>query len=44
METTTKAQLGLLDSLMVATPANAVLERLDQTLDWKPREKALHAM
>lgn len=44
MQTTINAQLGLLDGLMVAAPANDFLEGLDQTLDWKPMEKALHAM
>ena len=41
MQTTTNPQLGLLDSLMIATPTNSFLERLDRTLDWKPTEKAL---
>ena len=36
--------MGLLDSLMIATPTNEFLERLDGTLDWKPLEKALQAM
>ncbi len=44
MQTTTNPQLGLLDSLMIATPTNSFLERLDRTLDWKPTEKALQAM
>jgi transposase, IS5 family len=44
MHTTTNTQLGLLDSLMTATPTNEFLERLDATLDWKPVEKALLAM
>ena len=44
MQTTTNPQLGLLDSLMIATPTNDFLERLDRTLDWKPLEKALQAM
>jgi hypothetical protein len=44
MQTTTNAQMGLLDSLMSATPTNEFLERLDRTLDWKPVEKALQAM
>jgi transposase, IS5 family len=44
MQTTTNPQLGLLDSLMIATPANDFLERLDRTMDWKPLEKALQAM
>jgi hypothetical protein len=30
--------MGLLDSLMIATPTNDFLERLDYTLDWKPLE------
>jgi len=44
MQTTTNTQMGLLDSLMIATPTNEFLERLDRTLDWKPLEKALQAM
>src|SRR5208282_454269 len=44
MQTTTNPQLGLLDGLMTATPTNDFLERLDQTLDWVPLEKALQAM
>ena len=36
MQTTTNPQLGLLDSLMLATPTNDFLERLDRTLDWQP--------
>src|SRR5471032_1145255 len=44
MQTTTNPQLGLLDNLMIATPTNSFLERLDRTLDWKPTEKALQAM
>jgi len=44
MHTTTNAQMGLLDGLMIATPANEFLERLDRTLDWRPIEQALHAM
>jgi hypothetical protein len=44
MQTTTNAQMGLLDSLMIATPTNEFLERLDGTLDWKAVEKALQAM
>jgi transposase len=44
MQTTTNPQLGLLDSLMIATPTNDFLERLDRTLDWVPLEKALQAM
>ena len=44
MHTTTNAPMGLLDSLMIATPSNDFLERLDRTLDWKPIEKALQAM
>jgi hypothetical protein len=34
MQTTINSQLGLLDSLMIATPANDFLERLDRTLVW----------
>jgi len=44
MQTTTNAQMGLLDSLMIATPTNEFLERLDGTLDWKPMGKVLQAM
>jgi transposase len=44
MQTTTNAQMGLLDSLMIATPTNDFLERLDYTLDWKPLETVLQAM
>ncbi len=44
MQTTTNPQLGLLDSLMTSTPTNDFLERLEQTLDWKPLESALQAM
>ena len=39
MQTTTNNQLGLLDSLMTATPTNDFLERLDRTLDWATKEK-----
>ena len=41
---TTNAQMGLLDSLMIATPTNEFLERLDRALEWKPIETALQAM
>jgi hypothetical protein len=41
MQSTTHPQLGLLASLMSATPTNDFLERLDRTLDWQPLEKAL---
>jgi IS5 family transposase len=44
MHTTTNPQLGLLDSLMTVTPTNDFLERLDRALDWKPMERALHAL
>jgi IS5 family transposase len=44
MHTTANAQFGLLDSLMASTPVNDFLERLDQTLDWRPIETALHRM
>ena len=44
MQTTTHPQLGLLDGLMIATPTNDFLERLDRTLAWQPLEKALQAM
>jgi len=36
--------MGLLDSLMIATPTNEFLERLDCSLDWQPLEQALQAM
>ena len=35
MQTTTNAQMGLLNSLMIATPTNEFLERLDLTMDWE---------
>ena len=44
MQTMTNAQMGLLDSLMIATPTNAFLERLDGALEWQPIEKALQTM
>lgn len=44
MQTTTNPQLGLMDGLMIATPTNDFLERLDCTLDWRPLEQALQAM
>ncbi len=44
MQTKANAQLGLLDSLMVSTPANDFLEQLDRTVDWKPIEEALQTM
>jgi hypothetical protein len=44
MRATTNPQMGLLDSLMTATPTNDFLERLDRALDWKPLEQALQAM
>jgi IS5 family transposase len=44
MHTTTNAQLGLLDSLMIATPTNEFLERLERSLNWQPLETALQAM
>lgn len=44
MHTTTNAQMGLLDSLMIATPTNEFLTRLDRSLDWRPLEQALQAM
>ena len=44
MQTTTNAQLGLLDNLMTAKPTNDFLERLERTLDWRPLEAALQAM
>ena len=44
METTTNAQMGLLDSLTTAIPTNDFLERLDRTLAWRPIEKALQTM
>jgi hypothetical protein len=33
MQTTTNPQPRLLDSLMIATPTNDFMERLDRTLD-----------
>jgi len=44
METTTKAQMGLLDNLITTVVSNDFLQRLDQVLDWKPIEKILQAM
>ncbi|MDE2020911.1 MAG: IS5 family transposase [Patescibacteria group bacterium] len=44
METTSNPQFGLLDTFMPAMPTNDFLERLERTLDFKPIEKALHAM
>jgi transposase, IS5 family len=44
MHTTTNPQLGLLDSLMPAVPANEFLQRLDAALDWRPIERELQAM
>ena len=44
MQTKTNAQMGLLNSLMIATPTNEFLERLDRSLDWQPIEQALQAM
>ena len=44
MKTTLNPQLGLLDSLMPATPANDFLERFDHALDWGPIEAALQAL
>lgn len=44
MQTRINAQHGLLASLMMATPTNDFLERLDRTLDWQPLEKALQTM
>lgn len=44
MQTTTNAQMGLLDSLTTSLAANDFLERLDRTLDWKPLEQTLQAM
>lgn len=44
METTTNPQLGLLDGFMAVAPANDFLDRLDVALDWKPIERALHAL
>ncbi len=32
MQTTSNPQLGLLDDMMIATPTNDFLERLDRTL------------
>jgi transposase, IS5 family len=44
MQTTTNAQMGLLESLMTTTPGNDFLERLESLLDWKPIEKVLQSM
>src|SRR5580698_7384544 len=44
MQTTTNPKMGLLDSLMTATPDNDFLERLEAALDWRPLETALQAM
>lgn len=44
MHTTTKPQLGLLDSLMPSTLANDFLEALDTALDWKQIEQTLQEM
>jgi len=44
MKTTTNAQMGLLDNLMISAVTNDFLQRLDQVLDWKPIEKVLHTM
>jgi transposase len=44
MQTTSNAQLGLLDSLMPSSPSNDFLERFDRALDWKPIKVALHRM
>jgi IS5 family transposase len=44
MQTTTNAQMGLLDSLMIAAPTNDFLERLNRVLDWQSVEQALQAM
>jgi hypothetical protein len=43
MHTRPNPQLGLMDSLMTI-PANDFLDRLDQLVDWRPLERALHAM
>ena len=44
MQTTSNAQLGLLDNLLITNPTNDFLERLDRTLNWQPIEKVLQAM
>jgi len=43
MQTTVNPQLGLLDSLLPAVPANDFLEKLETCLDWRPLEEALQA-
>jgi IS5 family transposase len=43
MHTRPNPQLGLMDAL-VTIPANDFLDRLDPLVDWRPLEKALHAM
>lgn len=43
-QTTTNAQMGLLDSLMIATPTNEFLERLAHTFDCQPVTQTLQAM
>jgi len=44
METTTHAQMGLLDNLITSVVTNDFLQQLDKTLDWNPIEKTLQAM
>ena len=44
MQTTVNPQLGLLDSLLPAVPANDFLEKLETCLDWRPLEEALQAL
>jgi hypothetical protein len=43
-QTTISAQKGLLDSLMIATPTHAYLERWDRRLDGLPIQKVLQVM
>jgi IS5 family transposase len=43
MHTRSNPQLGLMDAL-VTIPANDFLDRLDRLVDWRPLERALHAM
>jgi hypothetical protein len=43
MRTALNHQLGLLDNLMSAVPANDFLEKLAPSQDWRPTEVALLA-
>lgn len=44
MQTKASTQLGLLEGLMPQVPANDFLDRLEQLMNWRPIETALHAM